>query len=476
MWPLVLLLLLGSACCGECPRLPALRLGSGRPRGRVGCAPPAPRRPRAGGGALTPGCGPGRAPRVIGCPLPSLPSSSSSPWMVGIKASLKSKKCKSCTVIKTGGLFSSRLERIAGMVLVGIGILFHLQMADNQGSAQLIFNITKSVEYTVCNESVIIPCFVNNVEAKSITEMYVKWKFKGKDIYTYSGQGQKTTNDLDFKSATITASELLKGIASLKMDKRDARVGNYTCEVTELSREGETIIELKYRVDFWSEDCCVDVSGPGVTCSAFLFAAVKTLKYKSNPMKGKTIFLFVAGLVLTIDVIVGAILFIPGEFSTKNAWGLGLIVIPTATLTLLQYCVFSMSFGMSSSTIAILILQVLGFVLSVVGLSLCISECTPVHGPLLISGLGIIALAELVGLVYMKFFAYVKNFRCIIWKMFLVSSYSLGPKNILSSEAHLRSVEGQEEKRFQWKRETFQANSHKKTIQTSRKAVEEPLN
>ncbi|XP_058411725.1 leukocyte surface antigen CD47 isoform X1 [Diceros bicornis minor] len=294
------------------------------------------------------------------------------------------------------------------------------------GSAQLIFNITKSVEYTVCNESVIIPCFVNNVEAKSITEMYVKWKFKGKDIYTYSGQGQKTTNDLDFKSATITASELLKGIASLKMDKRDARVGNYTCEVTELSREGETIIELKYRVVSWfspKENILIVIFPILAILLSWGQFGIVTLKYKSNPMKGKTIFLFVAGLVLTIDVIVGAILFIPGEFSTKNAWGLGLIVIPTATLTLLQYCVFSMSFGMSSSTIAILILQVLGFVLSVVGLSLCISECTPVHGPLLISGLGIIALAELVGLVYMKFF-----------------------------------------------------DSHKKTIQTSRKAVEEPLN
>ncbi|XP_058411728.1 leukocyte surface antigen CD47 isoform X4 [Diceros bicornis minor] len=256
--------------------------------------------------------------------------------------------------------------------------------------------------------------------------MYVKWKFKGKDIYTYSGQGQKTTNDLDFKSATITASELLKGIASLKMDKRDARVGNYTCEVTELSREGETIIELKYRVVSWfspKENILIVIFPILAILLSWGQFGIVTLKYKSNPMKGKTIFLFVAGLVLTIDVIVGAILFIPGEFSTKNAWGLGLIVIPTATLTLLQYCVFSMSFGMSSSTIAILILQVLGFVLSVVGLSLCISECTPVHGPLLISGLGIIALAELVGLVYMKFF-----------------------------------------------------DSHKKTIQTSRKAVEEPLN
>ncbi|KAB0403767.1 hypothetical protein E2I00_001960, partial [Balaenoptera physalus] len=126
------------------------------------------------------------------------------------------------------------------------------------------------------------------------------------------------------------------------------------------------------------------------------------LKYKSSYTKEKTIFLLVTGLVLTIVVIVGAILFIPGEYSTKNACGLGLIVIPTAILILLQYYVFMITMGMSFFTIAILILQVLGHVLSVVGFSLCVSECTPVHGPLLISGLGIIALAELLGLVYMK--------------------------------------------------------------------------
>ncbi|KAJ8793343.1 hypothetical protein J1605_000338 [Eschrichtius robustus] len=136
--------------------------------------------------------------------------------------------------------------------------------------------------------------------------------------------------------------------------------------------------------------------------STIVSVTTAALKYKSSYTKEKTIFLLVTGLVLTIVVIVGAILFIPGEYSTKNACGLGLIVIPTAILILLQYYVFMITMGMSFFTIAILILQVLGHVLSVVGFSLCVSECTPVHGPLLISGLGIIALAELLGLVYMK--------------------------------------------------------------------------
>uniref|UniRef100_A0A3Q2L820 Leukocyte surface antigen CD47 n=1 Tax=Equus caballus TaxID=9796 RepID=A0A3Q2L820_HORSE len=284
------------------------------------------------------------------------------------------------------------------------------------GSAQLIFNVIKSVEYTVCNKTVIIPCFVTNVKATNISDMFVKWKFKGKDIFIYDGQNQNqmSPSSEGFKSTEITPSELLKGVASLKMDKSDACVGNYTCEVTELSREGETIIELKYRVVSWfspKENILIVIFPILAILLSWGQFGIVTLKYKSSDTKKKIIFIFVVGLVLTIDVIVGAILFVPdfkyfclltGEFSTKNACGLGLLVIPTAALILLQYCVFMISFRMTAFTIAILILQGLGFVLAVDGLSLCITECTPVHGPLLISGLGIIALAELFGLIYMK--------------------------------------------------------------------------
>ncbi|XP_058921481.2 leukocyte surface antigen CD47 isoform X1 [Kogia breviceps] len=276
------------------------------------------------------------------------------------------------------------------------------------GSAQLIFNTTKSVEYTNCNQTVVIPCFVNNMEAKSIAELYVKWKFKGKDIFIFDGVQQRSKPSDNFTSAKISPAELLNGIASLMMDKYDAVLGNYTCEVTELSREGETIVELKYRVVSWfspNENILI-VIFPILAILLFWGQfGVVTLKYKSSYTKEKTIFLLVTGLVLTVVVIVGAILFIPGEYSTTNACGLGLIIIPTAILILLQYYMFVIAVGMSFFTIAILILHVLGHVFSVVGFSLCVSECTPVHGPLLISGLGIIALAELLGLVYMKCFA-----------------------------------------------------------------------
>ncbi|XP_054433307.1 leukocyte surface antigen CD47 isoform X2 [Pteronotus mesoamericanus] len=276
------------------------------------------------------------------------------------------------------------------------------------GSAQLTFNLTKSVEYTTCNETVVIPCFVNNVEATALREMYVKWQF-GKDwIFIYDGDKRLSKHNHGYESAKIVPGALLKGIASLEMKKRDAVPGNYTCEVTELNREGETIIELKYREVSWfsTNENILIIIFPMLAVLLFWGQfGIVTLKYSSSLAKEKTIFLFVAGIVLTAFVIVGAILLVPGEYSTKKASGLGLIVVPTVILILLQYSVFVMTpaIGMSSFSIAILVIQVLGFVLSVVGLSLCVSECTPVHGPLLISGLGIVALAELLGLVYMKF-------------------------------------------------------------------------
>nr|KAF6381475.1 CD47 molecule [Pipistrellus kuhlii] len=243
----------------------------------------------------------------------------------------------------------------------------------SRGSAQLIFNITKFVDYTTCNQTVVIPCIVNNVEAKSLREMFVKWKFR--DIYFFSYNGEKNESkpsNSNFSSAYIVPEALLSGIASLKMDKSQAVPGNYTCEVTELTREGETTIELKYRVVSW-------------------FSPNENILIVIFPMLAVLLFWGQFGIV--------------SEYSTKRASGLGLIVVPTVILILLQYSVFMIAIGMSSFSITILILQVLGFVLSVVGLSLCVSECTPMHGPLLISGLGIIALAELLGLVYMKFVA-----------------------------------------------------------------------
>uniref|UniRef100_A0A8C9CT89 Leukocyte surface antigen CD47 n=1 Tax=Peromyscus maniculatus bairdii TaxID=230844 RepID=A0A8C9CT89_PERMB len=240
------------------------------------------------------------------------------------------------------------------------------------GSAQLLFSEVRSVEYTPCNETVVIPCIVRNVETQSTEEMYVRWKLNKTYIFIYDGSKNNSTVEPSFASAKISVSGLLKGDASLKMSKHNAVVGNYTCEVTELSREGKTVIELKYRMASW---------------------------FSPNEK------------ILIVIFPILAILLFWGKFGilrenpVKSASGLGLIVISIGILIPLQYNVFMTAFGMTSFTVPILITQVLGYVLALVGLCLCIMACEPVHGPLLISGLGIIALPELLGLVYMKFVA-----------------------------------------------------------------------
>lgn len=276
------------------------------------------------------------------------------------------------------------------------------------GSAQLLFSQVRSVEYTKCNDTVVIPCKVINVEPQSTEEMYVKWRLNNTYIFIYDGSKNNSTVETNFSSAKISVSDLLKGDASLKMSRTQAIVGNYTCEVTELSREGKTTIELKHRVASWfsPNEKILIVIFPILAILLFWGKfGILTLKYKSTRTNKRIILLLVAGTVLTIIVIVGAILLIPGENPVKSASGLGLIVISIGILIPLQYNVFMIAFGMASFTIAILITQVLGYVLALVGLCLCIMACEPVHGPLLISGLGIIALAELLGLVYMKFVA-----------------------------------------------------------------------
>ncbi|XP_014389853.1 PREDICTED: leukocyte surface antigen CD47-like isoform X5 [Myotis brandtii] len=275
---------------------------------------------------------------------------------------------------------------------------------------QLLFTTIESVDYTICNETLLtIPCLVTNVGAMSLKEMFVKWRLGDKQILFYDGDKNETNPISDFPSAYIIPNALLTGDASLMMDKSDAVPGNYTCEVTELTREGETTIELKYHIALWfsANDYVLTIIFPMLAVLLFWGSDIVTLKYNSNITKEKIIILSVAGLVLSILVIVGAVFFIPGEYSTKRASGLGLIVASTVILILLQISMFLIAPAKRKLPISVilLIVQVLGLLISVVGLSFCVSECIPVHGSLLISGLGITTLGALLGLVYMIFVA-----------------------------------------------------------------------
>ncbi|XP_062063739.1 leukocyte surface antigen CD47-like isoform X4 [Lepus europaeus] len=220
------------------------------------------------------------------------------------------------------------------------------------GSSQILFNQMKYVEYTRCNKTVVIPCRAINVEAEKISELFISWKYKGNVILTFDGLLNMTTKFNNFTSAKIDVSKLLKGDASLEMDMSDALLGNYTCEITELSREGQTTVELKHRTDSWFSPNEIMLIVVFPILSVIFFwgqLCVVRLKYKSRLPTNQFILVLIPGILLTIFAIVGSSIFIP--------------------------------------------------------------VCMPVHGPLLISGLGIITLAESLGLIYMTFFDLIDYLR-----------------------------------------------------------------
>ncbi|XP_028942107.1 leukocyte surface antigen CD47-like, partial [Antrostomus carolinensis] len=113
-------------------------------------------------------------------------------------------------------------------------------------SAQLIFNETDGVERTACNKTVILPCYVANLKEHDSSVMFVTWKKQGKRIFSFDGARQQFFRDPAFPSANLVSQEnLSKGIASLMLNSAEADAGNYSCEVTESSREGVTRVELR---------------------------------------------------------------------------------------------------------------------------------------------------------------------------------------------------------------------------------------
>lgn len=76
--------------------------------------------------------------------------------------------------------------------------------------------------------------------------MFVKWKVQGNEFFAYDGYLEQLHVNSSFKSAKLVSLQKLPyGIASLVLSKDEALPGNYSCEVTESNREGETVVELK---------------------------------------------------------------------------------------------------------------------------------------------------------------------------------------------------------------------------------------
>ncbi|KAM9388233.1 leukocyte surface antigen CD47 [Phaethornis superciliosus] len=274
-------------------------------------------------------------------------------------------------------------------------------VAVGAGSAQLLFNATDLVEINQCNTTVILPCYVTNLKKNTTKAMFVKWMFPGKLVYSFDGERERYFRDPSTQSTDLVSEvNLPKGIASLKISNAEAKAGNYTCQVTESNREGQTKIELRTSSGPWFllMESTVIISLPFVVtvlCLAQIIVVV--LKYEIETLVKTGI--FVAGIILTAAPVAGAVLFVQDGYTPKNQAGLGLIVVPDVILVPLQYLMFRIVFNsLPQAAYALIVLHILGYIIALVGFGLCVSVCPPLHGSVVIAGLAILAIASLLSL------------------------------------------------------------------------------
>uniref|UniRef100_A0A8C4U6M7 Leukocyte surface antigen CD47 n=1 Tax=Falco tinnunculus TaxID=100819 RepID=A0A8C4U6M7_FALTI len=278
-----------------------------------------------------------------------------------------------------------------------------LLSAVGAGSAQLAFSVTDVVERSDCNKTVILPCYVTNLKENNANVMFVTWKKQGKTIFSFDGARAEFFRDPTVPSANLRSqTDLPKGDASLELNSADAEVGNYSCEVTESNREGETRVELRSHSGSWFllVERAIIIALLFlviILCSAQL--SVVALKY--DMVLQKKMGIIVAGIIFTVAAVVGTVLFVQDGYTAQNQAGLGLIVVPALILVPLQYFMFGIVFdSLPQTTFALIGLQILGYIIAVVGFALCVSACPPLHGSVVIAGLAIMAIATLLSLAY----------------------------------------------------------------------------
>ncbi|NXB73050.1 CD47 protein, partial [Donacobius atricapilla] len=269
------------------------------------------------------------------------------------------------------------------------------------GSGQLTLVGTGVIEKNDCNETVVLPCRVTNLEQNNENVMFVTWKKQGVKIFSYRGETKKFTIDPSFSSARFLSQvDLVKGVASLVLDSAQATVGNYSCEVTESNREGEVKMELINSSGSWFllVERAVIIS---LVCLLVILCAAQlsVIGLKCEIESQKKVCIIVALVIFAVVAGVGAALFIQDGYTVKNQAGLGLIVIPAVILVPLQYVMFGIG-DLMQATLALIGLKLLGFIIAVVGFALCVPACPPLHGSVLIAGLAIMAIASLLSLAY----------------------------------------------------------------------------
>nr|XP_025968091.1 leukocyte surface antigen CD47 isoform X2 [Dromaius novaehollandiae] len=298
--------------------------------------------------------------------------------------------------------------------------MFGCTLPSAAGSAQLLFSPTTFVERNICNESVLLPCIVTNLQANNKKVMYVKWKIQGKLFFSFDGTRQAVRDSMFSSAKLVSESDLSKGVASILLDKEEAILGNYSCEVTESNREGETTVELKNstvvscsdenttpeeKYGSWFlpvESACIIVLL--FLAIIFCWAQLSVIASKFETVFQKKISIIIACGIFTVVAVVGVILFVPDGYTRGSRAGLGLIVVPAVILMPIQCLLFGMVMdSLSKTAYALISLESVGYIIAVAGFALCVSACPVLHGSVVIAGLAIMAIGALLSLVYVCF-------------------------------------------------------------------------
>nr|XP_056714527.1 leukocyte surface antigen CD47 [Euleptes europaea] len=273
------------------------------------------------------------------------------------------------------------------------------------GSAQLLFQKFPVVLMDRCNSSVVIPCIVTNLQLNNTRQMFIRWKLDGYDFFAFDGfeQPVKINKNSTFQSAEFAClPKLAIGIASLTLSRNEAIPGNYSCEVVESNREGVTTIELKQVTNPWFEPVeNVLIILTMVLAAIFYWTQLGVVATKYDISLLKKISLIIAGLVVTVAVVIGCVLLIPDGFEMSNQVGLGFIVLPAVLLVPLLYILLDSVFEKPPSfAVVLIVLKALGYVIAVTGFAMSVSACPPLQAPVIVSGLAIIDLVAVIALAY----------------------------------------------------------------------------
>ncbi|XP_062830928.1 leukocyte surface antigen CD47 isoform X5 [Anolis carolinensis] len=271
-------------------------------------------------------------------------------------------------------------------------------------SAQLYFEKVRSVTLDICNTSAIIPCRVTNLILHRTNAIFVKWKLQGSEFFSYDGVENKVTRNSTFQSANLLDLSLLpNGTASLILSREEAPPGNYTCDVAESSREGDTIVELIHISTSWFQPTENSFIIATVIVAAVLyFSQSVVVAMRFDMTLSKKIGLFLAELIVIFLAAIGVILLIPAGYESSQQIGLALIVVPAFILVPILHFLFTSVFEKQPLFAIILVfLKAIGYIIAVAGFGLCVLACPPKQGSIMIAGLAIIDIVAAIGLIYL---------------------------------------------------------------------------